>query len=128
MRKPFAIAVLLTLPAAATPQPGPGCTFDSGTTTCVEVSVSTVEQTQTLVSGCLFGPEGVPGRRERVFELTVQITATTTTLNHGLEGVIYEVSTAFSSEVVASRQISDVCSPIQEAGRPYLGRTPVPGS
>jgi hypothetical protein len=105
-------ALLLALPAAATPDPGPGCTFSSGTTTCVIVSTAEHHQQITMVSGCNYGPQGTPGRRERVFDQTVLITATTTTYAHGLRGPVYDHDTTVTSQITSSTLISDTCYPL----------------
>jgi hypothetical protein len=107
----FAFVLSLSLSAPATPQPEPGCTFQNGVTTCVTVSQSQDQQTVTMVSGCLYGPEGVPGRRERVFLETWLITATTTTYAKGVNGPIYDSSTTVTRDLLSSTQVSDTCYP-----------------
>jgi hypothetical protein len=90
----------------------PGCTFGAGTLTCVIVDEVYQTSTHTAVSGCLYGPNGLPGRRERVFEDTYLLTATTTTFQHGLAGIIYDHSTVVTRTLVSSTQISDTCVPL----------------
>ena len=87
----------------------PGCTFDTGTTTCVSTTETTVTSTHVAVSGCNYGPTGIPSRRSRTFEDTFLVTATTTTLQHGRQGAVYDSSTETTRTLVSSVQISDVC-------------------
>ena len=98
--------------ASTAPEITSDCTFDAGTLTCVYVDVVYQTSTHTAVSGCLYGPTGLPGRRERVFEDTYKLTAVTTTLRHGYAGSLYNVSTTVTRTLESSVQISDTCSPI----------------
>ena len=88
----------------------PTCSFAAGTLTCVYVDQVYQTSTHTAVSGCLAGPTGVPGRRERVFEDTYLVTATTTTLQRGYAGIIYDHSTVVTRTLVSSTLISDTCT------------------
>lgn len=88
----------------------PDCAFAAGTLTCVYVDEVYQTSTRTAVSGCLAGPTGVPGRRERVFEDTYLLTATTTTLQRGYAGIVYDHSTVVTRTLVSSTLISDTCT------------------
>jgi hypothetical protein len=94
-------------------QPLPqGCTFDRGTTTCVSVTTHTTSGQHVEVSGCRYGPNGVPGVRERTFDDTYLKTDTTTTLEHGRGGPVYSSETTTVTTLLGSTQNSDVCSPV----------------
>ncbi|MEA2766697.1 MAG: hypothetical protein QOK07_3101 [Gemmatimonadaceae bacterium] len=89
------------------------CSFSRGTTTCVSSVQSVETATHTEYSGCLYGPNGVPGARTRTFSDTYLVTTTTTTLSRGQFGPVYDSSTAVTNRVpTGSTLISDVCSPI----------------
>jgi len=88
------------------------CSFSRGTTTCVSSVQSVETTTHTEYSGCLYGPNGVPGARARTFSDTYLVTATTTTLSRGKYGPVYASSTATTRVLTNSTLISDVCSPI----------------
>lgn len=107
---PFALSLLASL-AAARPDAAT-CAFSRGTTTCVTTAQHTETSTHDEISGCLFGPSSVPGRRARTFRDTFLVTESTTTLQHGRRGRVYDTSTAVSRELVSSVQIADVCQPI----------------
>jgi hypothetical protein len=87
------------------------CTFDRGITTCSTVAQSTETQTHTAISGCLYGPAAIPSRRERVFEDVYLVTTTTTTLQHGKEGPVYDSQTSSTRALQSSRLVSDTCLP-----------------
>jgi hypothetical protein len=88
------------------------CSFARGTTTCVS-SVQYVETTtHAEYSGCLYGPNGVPGARTRTFSDTYLVTATTTTLSRGQFGPVYDSTTVTTRVLTSSILISDVCAPI----------------
>lgn len=106
----LALAAGLLPPATA--RAATTCTFERGTNTCVTVEHSTQTEPRTLTSGCLYGPQSQPGRRSRIFEDTYLITTTTTTLQHGRNGRVYESWTEVTRELVESRQIADLCEPI----------------
>lgn len=108
----LAFALSLALPSNAAPPLDPGCTFERGTTTCVIVSQEEQHETITMYSGCMYGPHGVPGRRERVFDETFLLTATTTTLAHGRSGPVYDFWTTVTREMVSMTLISDTCYPL----------------
>ncbi|HEU4324671.1 MAG TPA: hypothetical protein VFS21_16120 [Roseiflexaceae bacterium] len=106
----LALAIGALPPAAA--RAATSCTFERGITTCVITVQSTETQRRTMVSGCMYGPQGVPGRRSRIFEDTYLITATTTTHQHGRHGRIYDSWTEVTRELVESRLVADLCEPI----------------
>jgi len=106
----FALS-LLASPAAARLD-ATTCAFSRGTTTCVATAQYTETTTHDEISGCLFGPSSVPGRRARTFRDTFLVTESTTTLQHGRHGKVYDISTASSRELVSSVQIADVCTPL----------------
>lgn len=89
-----------------------GCTFEHGTTTCVTTTRHTEITERIVVSGCLSGPTGVPGRRTTTFRDTFLVTATTTTRAHGRQGPIYDSQTDVTRTLVSSAQISSVCEPL----------------
>jgi hypothetical protein len=106
----------LSEPTAAPTEP-PGCTFSCGVTTCVTVTQQVIEESHTEISGCTVGPSlpPIPGR-ERTFVDTVLVTTTTTTLQHGRNGKVFDVQTATTRQVLTSRLISDVCVPLRANG------------
>jgi len=106
----FAFALFLAAPSSA-PAADPNCSFSRGTNTCVAVTQSTEHDQITMVSGCLYGPHGTPGRRERVFDRTFEVTTTTTTLAHGRNGPVYDSSTTQTRQLLSMVQISDTCYP-----------------
>ena len=110
--RPAKLSASAVVSASAVPETTSDCTFDAGTLTCVYVDVVYQTSTHTAVSGCLYGPTGLPGRRERVFEDTYKLTAVTTTLRHGYSGNLYDVSTAVTRTLESSVLISDTCTPI----------------
>ncbi len=107
--------LVLALAAGALPPPAAraatSCTFERGITTCVTTEQSTQTERRTLVSGCLYGPQGVPGRRSRIFEDIYLLTITTTTRQHGRHGRIFDWWTEVTRVLVESRQIADLCEP-----------------
>lgn len=88
------------------------CVFANGSTTCTSVDQYTYTTLRSLVSGCLYGPNALPGRRTRTFEDTYQVTVTTTTVSHGKSGPVYDTTSSSIETLISSRQISDVCEPI----------------
>jgi hypothetical protein len=93
-------------------QPPANCTFSNGTTTCITTVTTTETGTHQAFSGCLYGPYAAPGRRIRTFEDTYTVTETTTTLQHGKSGAVYDTQSDTTRQLVSSRQISDVCEPL----------------
>ncbi len=113
MKTLLAFAVFfLALPSDGAPVSDPGCTFDRGTTTCVIVDTSTTVTRITMTSGCMYGPEGRPGRRERVYDQTWLITATTTTYAHGRNGPVYDHTTTVTRTLQGMELVSDTCYPM----------------
>ena len=106
----FALS-LLAAPAAGRPH-ATTCDFSRGTTTCVTTAQHTETSTHDEISGCLFGPSSVPGRRTRTFRDTFLVTVTTTSLQHGRHGKVYDTSAVSSRQLVSSVQIADVCEPV----------------
>ena len=88
------------------------CAFENGTTTCTYVGEFTHTTYHDAVSGCLYGPNAVPGRRTRTFEDTYLVTVTTTTLARGRSGPVYNSSTSTSETLMSSQVVSDVCEAI----------------
>lgn len=103
------VALLIFAGAPRVARAASMCTFDRGTTTCTSVVQSTTTGTHTAVSGCLAGPTGVPGRRERTFQDTYLVTVTTTTLSHGRHGPVYDSRTDTMRQVTSSTLLSDTC-------------------
>lgn len=97
--------------ALAAPAPAENCTFGQGTTTCVRVEQSFEDATHSEVSGCLYGPTGIPSARLRTYADVLLVTTTTTTLAHGLAGAVYDTSVSVVRQLYSSRLISDVCQP-----------------
>src|SRR3954465_2600264 len=60
--------------AAAPPALGDGCTFSLGTTACVSTAQHEETSTHIEFSGCLYGPNGQPGSRQRTFSDTYLVT------------------------------------------------------
>lgn len=87
--------------AGAAPPTADGCTFSQGVTTCTSFQTREETRQRTVVSGCLAGPTGVPGRRTTVFEDAILVTTTTTT-----------TQTTEMTEIISSRELSSVCEPI----------------
>jgi hypothetical protein len=128
--RPAIIAVALTLLGACSAPTAPAtftgthavakaatasddnCSFSRGTTTCVSSVQSVETTTHTEYSGCLYGPNGVPGARTRTFSDTYLVTTTTTTLSRGQFGPVYDSDTVTTSVKTSSTLISDVCSPL----------------
>jgi hypothetical protein len=108
--EPIAHAAVET---AARPLP-PGCTFSKGVTTCVTVTQQQVQSTRTVFSGCTVGPSfpPIPGRREQTFRDVTLVTTTTTTLQHGRAGSVFDTQTTTDTQLLSSTLISDVCVPI----------------
>jgi hypothetical protein len=90
------------------------CTFSRGVTTCVTTSQRQVQSTHTEVSGCVVGPGSppTPGRRTRTFADVTLVTETTTTLQHGRHGPVFDTQTDTQTQLLSSTLISDVCEPI----------------
>jgi hypothetical protein len=97
---------------ASAPSTDARCTFDSGTLRCVTVDETTVTRLRTVVSGCLAGPTGVPGRRETTFHDTFLVTTVTTSLRRGYAGIVYDTSTSTTETLISSVQLSSTCTPI----------------
>lgn len=98
--------------APAIPSLDVGCVFANGVTTCTSVDEYTYTTLRSAVSGCLYGPNAIPGRRTRTFEDTYLVSVTTTTVSHGKSGPVYDSSSTSSQTLIGSQQISDVCEPI----------------
>jgi hypothetical protein len=92
----------------------PGCSFAKGVTTCVTVTQHLEESTHTETSGCVVGPSlpPIPGRRVRTFQDVILVTETTTTLQHGRSGKVFDTRTTTQTQLVSSTLISDVCLPL----------------
>ncbi len=88
------------------------CTFHRGTTTCVSAVTQSATEQRVLTSGCLAGPERVPGVRRRVFEDVFAVTIETTTLSRGRRGHVHDVTTTEFSTLVSSRFVEDTCAPV----------------
>jgi len=88
------------------------CSFERGTTTCTSVAQATIAGTHTAFSGCLYGPVGLPGRRQRTFADTYLVTSTTTTLSHGRKGPVYDSKTTTTRQLTSSTLVSDTCQPL----------------
>ena len=102
----------LTSPAESTAEaPAPECTFLKGVTTCVTTTQSIETSTHEEISGCVAvdGTKFVPGRRSRTFVDQLEITMTTTTLQHGRNGKVFNTSTDTQTEILSSMLISDAC-------------------
>jgi hypothetical protein len=113
--KPAAPAAPLTQAAESVgeaPALPPNCTFEHGVTTCVTIAQHQEQSTHAEISGCLFGPNGVPGVRTRTFADTVLVTETTTTQRHGLQGKIFDIQVRTTRDIIASVPLSDVCEPL----------------
>ena len=106
------VAPLALSVAAPVASADDGCTFAQGTTTCVATTRRTETTERIVVSGCLSGPTGVPGRRTTTFRDTFLVTETTTTRAHGRQGPIYDSRSAVTRMLVTSIQISSVCEPL----------------
>jgi hypothetical protein len=104
----FALAIAVGGLAVAA-QEEPVCAFSRGVSTCASVTMSIETVPRTVFSGCVAGPTGVPGRRTTVFEDTVQVTTTTTTMAHGRQGPVFSTDVSESRELLASREVSSVC-------------------
>jgi hypothetical protein len=99
--------------AAAGAPADASCTFARGTTSCTTVVARFTEtETRALVSGCVAGPTGQPGRRPRTLLDTYQVTVTTTALSRGRGGPVYDSSTDTERLLVSSVEISNVCDPL----------------
>ncbi len=98
--------------AGAAPPTADGCTFSQGVTNCTSFQTRQETRQRTVVSGCLAGPTGVPGRRTTVFEDAILVTTTTTTKAHGIEGPVFDTQTTEMTEIISSRELSSVCEPI----------------
>jgi hypothetical protein len=96
------------------PPTGPGCSFSRGVTTCVTVTQHTEQSFHTETSGCTVGPAfpPVPGARTRTFLDVFLVTETTTTLQHGRAGKVFDTQTTTERQLLSSTLISDVCMPI----------------
>lgn len=91
----------------------PDCTFERGVTTCVTVTERTETGTHQAFSGCVAfnGTEFVAGRRVRTFADTFLVTETTTTLQHGMRGAVFDTSVAEERALISSVEINSVCEP-----------------
>jgi hypothetical protein len=100
--------------AGAAPPTAPGCTFVRGVTTCITVTQHTEESTHTEISGCTVGPAfpPVPGVRSRTFLDVFLVTETTTTLQHGRAGRVFDTQTTSERQLLSSTLVSDVCEPL----------------
>lgn len=94
--------------------PAPVCASSKGVTTCVTTTQTIVADTHVAFSGCTAfnGASFVPGARARTFADQVLVTVTTTTLQHGRHGKIFDTSTVTTREILSSTLISDVCTPL----------------
>jgi hypothetical protein len=88
------------------------CSFSRGTTSCVTTVQYTETSTHAEYSGCLYGPDRVPGARVRTFSDTDLVTVTTTTLRRGKSNHVFDSSTVTTRQRLSSTQISDACSPL----------------
>jgi hypothetical protein len=88
------------------------CTFSRGTTTCTSAVQYQETSSHSEYSGCLYGPNGVPGSRVRTFSDVYLVTVTTTTYRRGKSDHVYDSQTTTSRQLLSSRQVSDVCQPI----------------
>ncbi|PYM65947.1 MAG: hypothetical protein DMD79_03880 [Candidatus Rokuibacteriota bacterium] len=86
--------------------PSPNASTAAGITQRVSAS------THAEVSGCQYGPTGIPGRRTRTFADVLLVTETTTTRQHGRHGAVFDTSTATRTERLSSSLVSDVCDRI----------------
>jgi hypothetical protein len=109
---PLVVLALWSAPASAAPSPAPNCTFASGVTTCTTTVVTQEQSTHQEFSGCLAGPTGAPGSRVRTFQDTSEVTTTTVTRRHGLNGALFFQNVDTSRRLVSSVLLSDVCTPI----------------
>jgi hypothetical protein len=109
---PLVVLAVWSTPASAAPSPAPHCTFASGVTTCVTTVVTQEQSTHQEFSGCFAGPTGVPGSRVRTFQDTYEVTTTTVTKRHGLNGALFFQDASTSRRLVLSVLLSDVCTPI----------------
>jgi hypothetical protein len=100
--------------SAAAPPTAPGCTFSRGVTTCITITQHEEQSTHTEVSGCAFGPTipPIPGRRTRTFLDLFLVTETTTTLQHGRAGKVFDTQTTTERQLLSSTLLSDVCEPL----------------
>lgn len=106
------IAAVSGLPRVqAEPTPVPGCSFTQGVTTCTTTTEEQTTATHVAVSGCLYGPTGQPGRRERTFLDTYLVSTTTVTQQHGLAGEVFDTQVSTMRTLVDSQLVSDVCLP-----------------
>jgi hypothetical protein len=81
-------------------------------TTCVTTAQHQEVGSHVEISGCLYGPTGIPGRRSRTFSDTYLVTETTTTLYHGQSDNAFSSQTVTSRQLIGSTLVSDVCEPI----------------
>ena len=88
------------------------CSFSRGVTECVTTAQRQENSSHAEISGCLYGPTGIPGRRTRTFADVLLVTETTTTHQHGRHGAVYDSSTATRTERLSSSMVSDVCERI----------------
>ena len=88
------------------------CSFSRGVTTCTSTEQHTETVTEAQVSGCMYGPNAVPGRRTRTSTNTYQVTTTTTTRRHGRSARVYDSRTETTRVLVSSTFVSDVCEAI----------------
>jgi hypothetical protein len=113
--EPLAEPAAPTVQAVVEAPPLPaGCTFERGVTTCVTVTQRQEVSTHTETSGCVVGPSlpPIPGRRLRTFQDVFLVTETTTTLQHGRAGKVFDTQTTTDRQLVSSTLISDVCEPL----------------
>ena len=82
------------------------------------VCTSTTERIETtdvtMVSGCVAGPTGVPGRRTRVFRDTYLVTETTTTgyKNNNQKKVVFTRTEEAGRQFISRQEISSTCEPL----------------
>jgi hypothetical protein len=89
------------------------CTFQRGTTTCVQVLHRIEVEERVVTRGCVAGPPpGAPGVRRETFLDTFLATEETVTLAHGRRGPIYRTSVSTSRVLFHSQLIASTCEPI----------------
>ena len=108
----FAAARSIQQPDGAQRSTDENCSFSRGTTTCVATVQYTETSTHAEYSGCLYGPDRLPGARVRTFSDTDLVTATTTTLRRGKSNHVFESNTVTTRQRIQSTMVSDVCSPL----------------
>jgi hypothetical protein len=88
------------------------CTFSRGTTTCTSTVQYQETVTESVYSGCVAGPTGVPGRRVTTSSNTYTVIETTTTLRRGKSDKVYSSQTVRTRTLVSSIPLSTTCDPI----------------